>query len=141
MRAGSSSAGQAHGQAIKQWLVGFLLTSHGAELSARSVFAIIVQLLLPFVAGQLSRPWIAALVTRNAGALKSVDYESILLIVYSAFSYGVVNGIWHQIDATQFLRLALVDAALLATVIIILTFASRRFGISRADEITIVFCG
>jgi sodium/bile acid cotransporter 7 len=33
------------------------------------------------------------------------------------------------------------DAALLAIVITVLTFASRRLGFSRADEITIVFCG
>ena len=71
-------------------------------------------------------------VTRHARALKSVDYGSILLIVYSAFSQGVVDGIWHQIEATQLLQLALVDAALLATVIAILTFASRQFGFSRA---------
>jgi len=100
-----------------------------------------VQLLLPFVAGQLLRPWIGGRVARNARALKSVDYGSILLIVYSAFSHGVVNGIWHQIDAAQLVRLVLVDAALLATVIATLTFASRRLGFSRADEITIVFCG
>ena len=41
----------------------------------------------------------------------------------------------------ELLVVALVDAALLATVIIILTFASRLLGFSRADEITIVFCG
>ena len=78
---------------------------------------------------------------RHARVLKSVDYGSILVIVYSAFSQGVVNGIWHQIEATQLLQLALVDAALLATVIAILTFASRQLGFSRSDEITIVFCG
>jgi predicted Na+-dependent transporter len=36
---------------------------------------------------------------------------------------------------------ALVDVALLAVGIAILTFASRQLGFSRADEITIVFCG
>src|SRR6202012_4288526 len=65
----------------------------------------------------------------------------ILLIVYSAFSHGVVNGIWHQVDAVQLIQLALVNAALLGAVITILTFTSRWLGFSRADEITIVFCG
>jgi sodium/bile acid cotransporter 7 len=87
------------------------------------------------------RPWIGAYFTRHARALKSVDYGSILLIVYSAFSHGVVDGIWHQIDAGELFKVALVDAALLAAVITILTFASRQLGFSRADEITIVFCG
>jgi sodium/bile acid cotransporter 7 len=137
----SASASNLLGVFLTPLIAGFLLARHGVDLSARSVFVIVAQLLLPFVAGQLLRPWIGAHVARNARALKSVDYGSILLIVYSAFSQGVVNGIWHQIDATQLFRLALVDAALLASVIVILTFASRRLGFSRADEITIVFCG
>jgi hypothetical protein len=41
----------------------------------------------------------------------------------------------------QLLRLALVNAALLATVITVLTFTSRWLGFSRADEIAIIFCG
>ncbi|HUK59049.1 MAG TPA: bile acid:sodium symporter, partial [Stellaceae bacterium] len=52
-----------------------------------------------------------------------------------------VNGLWHEVDAAQLLRLALVDAALLASVVTILTGASRALGFSRADEIAIVFCG
>jgi sodium/bile acid cotransporter 7 len=52
-----------------------------------------------------------------------------------------VDGIWHQIDAGDLFKVALVDGALLATVMTILTFASRRLGFSRADQITIIFCG
>jgi len=78
---------------------------------------------------------------RNARLLKFVDYGSILLIVYSAFSHGVVNGIWHQVDVVQLLQLALVNAGLLALVITTLTFTSRWLGFSRADESAIVFCG
>ena len=137
----SASASNLLGVFLSPVIAGCLLTGHGADLSARAVLAIVAQLLLPFVAGQLSRPWIGAVVQRKARALKSVDYGSILLIVYSAFSQGVVNGLWHQVDAAQLVRLALVDAALLAAVMMILTFASRRLGFSRADEITIVFCG
>jgi solute carrier family 10 (sodium/bile acid cotransporter), member 7 len=137
----SASASNLLGVFLTPLIAGFLLTRHGIDISARSVLAIVVQLLVPFVAGQLLRPWIGAYVTRHARALKSVDYGSILLIVYSAFSHGVVDGIWHQIDAGYLFKVALVDVALLAAVITILTFASRQLGFSRADEITIVFCG
>ena len=137
----SASASNLLGVFLTPLIAGFLLTRHGLDISARSVLAIVVQLLVPFVAGQLLRPWIGAYVTRHARALKSVDYGSILLIVYSAFSHGVVDGIWHQIDASELLKVALIDVALLAVVISILTFASRLLGFSRADEITIVFCG
>ena len=137
----SASASNLLGVFLTPLIAGFLLTRHGVDISARSVLAIVVQLLLPFVAGQLLRPWIGAYFTRHARVLKSVDYGSILLIVYSAFSHGVVDGIWHQIGAGELFKVALVDVALLATVITILTFASRQLGFSRADEITIVFCG
>jgi solute carrier family 10 (sodium/bile acid cotransporter), member 7 len=137
----SASASNLLGVFLTPVIAGLLLTGHGADLSARSILTLALQLLLPFAAGQLLRPWIGDLVTRNARALKGVDYGSILLIVYSAFSHGVVNGIWHQVDALQLVVLALVDAALLAAVIAILTFASKWLGFSRADQITIVFCG
>jgi sodium/bile acid cotransporter 7 len=137
----SASASNLLGVFLSPVIAGCLLAGHGTDLSARAVLGIVAQLLLPFLAGQLSRPWLAAVIQRKPRALKSVDYGSILLIVYSAFSQGVVNGLWHQVDAAQLARLALVDAALLAAVMMILTFASRRLGFSRADEITIVFCG
>jgi sodium/bile acid cotransporter 7 len=137
----SASASSLFGVFLTPLIAGFLLTSHGINISARSVLAIVVQLLLPFVAGQLLRPWIAGYLTRHPLVLKGVDYGSILLIVYAAFSHGMVDGIWHQIDAAVLLKVALIDVALLASVMAILTFGSRQLGFSRADEITIVFCG
>jgi len=137
----SASASNLFGIFLTPVIAGYLLASHGLDLSAHSVLAVIEQLLLPFAAGQLLRPWIGGFMERHPRALKVVDYGSILLIVYSAFSHGVVNGIWHQVDAVQLVQLALVNAALLSTVITTLTFVSRWLGFSRADEITIVFCG
>ena len=137
----SATASSLLGVFLTPLIAGFLLASHGLDISVRSVLGIVVQLLLPFVAGQLLRPWIGAYLTRHPRALKSVDYGSVLILVYAAFSHGVVDGIWHQIDAGDLFKVALVDIALLATVMVILTFASRRLGFSRADEIAIVFCG
>ena len=137
----SASASNLLGVVLTPVIAGFLLTGHGADLSVRSILTLVLQLLVPFVAGQCLRPWIGGFVARHPLALKGVDYGSILLIVYSAFSHGVVNGIWHQVDALQLVQLALVDAALLAAVITILTFASRWLGFSRPDQITIIFCG
>jgi solute carrier family 10 (sodium/bile acid cotransporter), member 7 len=137
----SATASSLLGVFLTPLIAGFLLARHGLDISARSVLGIVVQLLLPFVAGQLLRPWIGAYLTRHPRALKSVDYGSILIIVYAAFSHGVVDGIWHQIGAGDLFKVALVDIALLATVMAILTFVSRQLGFSRADEIAIVFCG
>jgi solute carrier family 10 (sodium/bile acid cotransporter), member 7 len=137
----SATASSLLGVFLTPLIAGFLLTRHGLGISAHTVLAIAEQLLLPFVAGQLSRPWIGGYLTRHPRALKSVDYGSILILVYAAFSHGVVEGIWHQIDAVSLFKVALVDIALLAAVMTTLIFGSRQLGFSRADEITIVFCG
>jgi sodium/bile acid cotransporter 7 len=137
----SASASSLLGVFLTPLIAGFLLARHGIDISARSILAIVMQLLVPFVAGQVLRPWIGAWLTRHPLALKSVDYGSILLIVYAAFSHGVVDGIWHQIDAGVLLRVALIDVGLLASVMAVLILASRQLGFSRADEIAIVFCG
>jgi solute carrier family 10 (sodium/bile acid cotransporter), member 7 len=137
----SATASSLLGVFLTPLIAGFLLASHGLDISARSVLGIMVQLLLPFVAGQLLRPWIGAYLTCHPRALKSVDYGSVLILVYAAFSHGVVDGIWHQIDAGDLFKVAFVDIALLVSVMAILIFASRQLGFSRADEIAIVFCG
>ena len=68
------------------------------------------QLLLPFLAGQLSRPLIGAWAARNRTLLGLVDRGSILLVVYAAFSEGVTQGIWHQVDLANLATLMAVDA-------------------------------
>jgi len=126
-------------------LAGLLLSTgqaggHGG-ISAHAVGDIVLQLLLPFAAGQALRPWIGGWVERNRRVLGVVDRGSILLVVYAAFSEGMVAGIWHSVDLAMLVRLFVVNAALLAAVLTITTQVSRRLGFSRADEITIVFCG
>lgn len=137
----SASASNVLGVFLSPLLCGILLSRAGAGVSPPAVLQIVVELVLPFLFGQLSRPVLGAFMKRHAGMLKFVDYGSILLIVYAAFSHGVAEGIWHQVKIPQLIELALVDAALLGAVMISLTMLSRRLGFSRSDEITIVFCG
>ncbi len=122
-------------------LAGLLLSRGHGGVSAGMVGDIVLQLLLPFALGQGLRPWIGPWVEHNRKVLGLVDRGSILIVVYTAFSEGMVAGIWHQLDLAMLLRLALVNAALLAAVLGATTLLSRWLGFSRADEISIVFCG
>ena len=99
------------------------------------------QLLLPFLAGQLLRPWIGAWVDRHKPMLKIVDQGSILLVVYTAFSESVNEGLWHQLSLESLVALGVLSCVLLAIALGLATFLSRRLGFAREDEITIVFCG
>ena len=67
-----------------------LLGSSGGGFSADSLLKIVLQLLVPFLAGQLLRRWIGGFITRHKKVLGLVDRGSILLVVYTAFSEGMV---------------------------------------------------
>ncbi len=137
----SASASSLLGIFISPLLVGLLMNMHGAGGSLEQVGKIMLQLLLPFVLGHLSRPWIGAWVARHKKWISKTDQTSILLVVYSAFSEAVVNGIWHKVGPGSLLFIVAVSIVLLAIVIAINIFVARKCGFNKADEITIVFCG
>ena len=121
-------------------LVALLMNLKGG-VSLDAIGEIVLQLLLPFLAGHFLRPWIGAFVSRHRAALGFVDRGSILLVVYLAFSEAVANGLWHVLGLGDLVKLLVVCAALLALVLLATVFAARRLGFNRADEIVIVFCG
>lgn len=123
-------------------LVGWLILHSGpASISFDAIWRIVAQLLLPFVAGQLLRPVIGAWAERHKPMLKYVDQGSILLVVYGAFSEAVTEGLWSSMSGGTLAVLLLACGLLLALVLGIVSFAARRLGFSREDQIAIVFCG
>lgn len=102
---------------------------------------IVMQLLLPFIAGQIARRWIGDWVTRNKSWLKAVDQGSILLVVFGAFSHAVVEGIWQQVPLVELAGLVVACCLLLALVLFIVSFLARRAGFNTEDRITILFAG
>jgi sodium/bile acid cotransporter 7 len=121
-------------------LAGLVLRTQGG-FSIRGIGDVVLQLMVPFAAGQLARPLIATWAANNKTLLGLVDRGSILLVVYAAFSEGVTHGIWHQLDVSRLATLLLLDALLLGAVLLATSGISRVLGFSRADTITTVFCG
>ena len=138
----SASASNLLGIFITPLLVSFLLKTQGeGHSSIDAIFNIVLQLLLPFVLGQLARPLLQAWIARHAQVLKMVDQSSILLVVFVAFSAAVVQGLWAQVPKMMLLSILGVSAVMLALIMGLTMFVSRRLGFSKEDEITIVFCG
>ena len=106
-----------------------------------SIGKIVLQLLVPFVAGQIARRWIGAWVARNRGWLKVVDQSSILLVVYTAFSGAVVTGLWQIVPLGHLLGLVVACCLLLAIVLWLTSVLAKVFGFSLEDRITILFAG
>ncbi|OON39065.1 hypothetical protein BTJ39_15575 [Izhakiella australiensis] len=140
----SASASSLLGVFISPLLVGLLMDIHqhgGAMNGLEQIGKIMLQLLLPFVLGHISRRWIGGWVERHRSLIGQTDQTSILLVVYTAFSEAVVNGIWHRVGVSTLLWILAGSLLLLLVVLAINLTASRLFGFSRADEITILFCG
>jgi sodium/bile acid cotransporter 7 len=136
----AASASNLLGIFLTPLLVGVLLHTQGG-VDAGQVWAIVLQLLFPFLAGQLLRPWIGDWIKARAPILTRLDRGSILLVVYTAFSGAVVEGVWSRIDGLDLVRLILICAALLGVVLAFTRLVARRLGFAKEDEIAIVFCG
>ncbi len=100
-----------------------------------------MQLLLPFLAGHLLRPWIADWVARRKPLLALVDRGSILLVVYTAFAAAVTEGLWGTVSAGDLALIALLSAVLLAVVLLLSNVLGRLMGLPREDRIVLQFCG
>ncbi|MBO9709956.1 MAG: bile acid:sodium symporter [Caulobacter sp.] len=137
----AASASNLLGIFLTPVLVGVLMNAHGDVGGWESIQSIIVQLLLPFVIGQLVRPWVGGWIEKHKALVGRVDRGSILLVVYSAFSAAVVGGIWKVVTIPELLLLLVVCGVLLAVVMATTMFGSRLLGFSKSDEVAIVFCG
>jgi sodium/bile acid cotransporter 7 len=122
-------------------LAAALLGGAAGGFSAGSVVRIVLHLLVPFAAGQLLRRWIGGFVARHRKVLGLVDRGSILLVVYTAFSAGMVQGIWHRVSPARLAALLAVEAVLLAVMLALTWYGARALGFGRADRITIQFAG
>lgn len=114
-------------------------TGYGIEPSA--IWKIVQQILLPFAAGQLCRPLLTGWLARYRRPTMIVDRGSILLIVYAAFSAGVVNGIWQVIQAPSLAVLAGLCLVLLAAVMGAAVLMARAAGMDHADLMAVLYCG
>ena len=116
-------------------------TAGGMHNPGQAILSIMLQLLVPFVAGHLLRPWIARWVERQRALLRYTDQGTILLVVYSAFGEAVNEGLWSKTPLLSLLTVAVAAAVLLGIAMPTIAFLSRRLGFNREDRITILFCG
>lgn len=123
-------------------LVLWLMESGGAGgIHAGAIVDIVLQLLVPFIAGQLARPLLAGWLSRHSAPIKIVDRGSILLVVYAAFSEGMTAHIWSTTSAAQIVIVVALSCVMLAFVLGATAFAGRSLRFPWPDQIVIIFCG
>ena len=123
-------------------MAGILIhTTNGGGFDTQAIIDIGMQLLLPFAIGQLLRRWIGGWIKKHSALTRVVDRGSILLIVYSAFSAGVVDNIWSQVDGSVLATMVGIDIVMLAIIMLGTIGVGRWMGMPRADAIVLLFCG
>ena len=102
---------------------------------------IVLQLLVPFLLGLLCGRWVGGWVRAHRKQLTLLDRGVIVAVVYAAFSRGVRQGVWQEVGPLE-VAVVLACAALLLTSSLAATWwVPRLWGTSRADRVTILFCG
>jgi sodium/bile acid cotransporter 7 len=138
----SASASSLIGIVLTPLLVSLLIHANaGTPAPLAAIEGIVLQLFVPFVAGQIARRWVGAFIERHRALIGLVDRGSILLVVYTAFSAAVVAGLWQQVSLRTLLVLLLLCCVLLAIALVVTSQLGKRLGFSREDRITILFCG
>jgi len=115
-------------------------SQHGFDPTS-SIMQITLLLLVPFILGQILRPWVFPQMKKMPEIVKFFDQGSILMVVYGAFSSAVVAGLWHQVSLTTLLLLIIACSVLLTLVMLLALFVPRWIGFDKADQKTIFFCG
>jgi sodium/bile acid cotransporter 7 len=138
----SASLSNILGVVLTPLLVVLLMHTTGApRIDGSAVLDIVVQLLLPFIAGQLLRPWLAPWVHRHALVTKAFDRGSILLVVYTAFSMSIAEHIWSTVSPWRVVAVAGVCVVLLAIMLGVTVGMSGLARLNRADATVVLFCG
>lgn len=122
--------------------VGVVLKTSGDALPLGEVLLdLLVWLVLPLVAGQLSRPLTGAWIAAHKALVARIDRGTILILVYTSFCDSVAGGVWSG-QGWQALLWTLVGTTVIFFAVMRISDAvSRRLGFSEEDRIAAVFCG
>lgn len=137
----SASVSNLLGVFITPALVVVLMAGANGQVGLDQIRDIVVQLLLPFMIGQLLQRWVGGFIKAHKAPLKLVDRGVIVLVVYAAFSQGMSEHMWSKVTGGQLAALVAVCLALLALMLTVTWFVPKRMGFSRRDNIAIQFCG
>ncbi|QRP19461.1 bile acid:sodium symporter family protein [Corynebacterium striatum] len=136
----SASASNLVGVIMTPLLVMALIgAGNGISIDSSVFVEISLLLLAPFILGQLTRKWVKDFAASKG--TKIVDRGSITMVVYAAFSKGVVDGIWGSISIWEIVFLVVLSILMVAFMLWLTRILGSKLGFPRADVITIEFCG
>ena len=113
----------------------------GGSIGFGQLMDVVIQLLLPFFLGQLSRFATAKFMAKHKARLRYLDQAIICLIVYGAFSDLRISGVWRQLQLQDLLTVVVIVTVLLALMFWLTWHVGGWLGFPRGDRIALLFCG
>lgn len=123
------------------WTSIFLDTATDSAHLSGLVGDLLLQVVLPVVAGVALNARFGAWAGRHSGALRISDQVIILLIVYTAFCESFARDVFRGYSLLGIVALSAAMLALFFLVYGVTTLISRGLSFSEEDRITAVFCG
>lgn len=136
----SASVSNLIGVVITPLLAMALIGGFGIHIDPSSLVQVGLNILAPYIAGQLLRRWLAGFVARHK-RLKLLDQASIVVIVYSAFSQARREHVWSQTAWWTFIPLVLVLLVWLGLMLWLTMFLAKRAKMDRPTQIAVQMCG
>lgn len=123
-------------------LMSFFMKSSAENVDQyQIVYQLLLKVLLPIILGLVLNNFLKKWVTKYASWIAEFDRLIILLIVYKSFSDAFLGAVFTSVPSSSFLVIALAVVGLFFAVYYILKAVSKMLHFSKADEITVTFCG
>jgi sodium/bile acid cotransporter 7 len=102
---------------------------------------VLLQLLLPFVVGQLLQPWVGDWVRARRWLTLGVDRGTILVVVFGAVAAASWAGVWSSVSGWSIVALLVVSALVLAAMLALTWWGGAALRLSTEDRIALLMCG
>lgn len=113
----------------------------GASGGFGGLRTVLLQLLAPFVVGQLLQPWVGERVRARRRLTQAVDRGTILVVVFSAVAAASAAGVWADISAWAVVALLAVSALLLGVMLAVTWWGGAALRLPVEDRVALLMCG
>ncbi len=122
--------------------VGLFIVADAGNFDVWSIIGkLCLQVLMPLIIGMLLNRRLGWFADKYKTALKTFDQSIILIIIYTSFCKSFALNLFKDLSFTELLLLMAGLMALFFAVILITNSIGRALGFSKADNITVMFCG
>lgn len=128
------------GMVLTPLLVLALMGASGAT-GLGGLRSVLLQLLLPFVVGQLLQPFVGGWIRARRWLTLTVDRGTILVVVFGAVATASAQGVWDAVSWGMIAGLLVLSAALLGVMLAATWFGGRGLALDRPDRIALLMCG